>query len=192
MRKGMLFFLITTLALVYSIHIYAGGGDETIVQRSPITNIGTNDIVGLCEVFRDEDGVSFELHSISSLGAGNAFTAWARIDDDLDGVFEINFLVDGAISGAGGTDGGGEATFEGRIARDDIPPADGETVLVNDGDGEFDEPLTAALNFIIRTHGSIIPGMFIDQVSRLTGGCGINPCSNIQSSSIESPGDLDD
>jgi hypothetical protein len=72
--------------------------------------------------------------------------------------------VFGAVGGglAGGT---GRAAFAGHAK----PGDEANDVLF--GDGSLDNPLTAEIHFVIRTHGPAIPGMIHEQISTFNGGC---------------------
>lgn len=60
------------------------------------------------------------------------------------------------------------------------------------GDGPFAalcNPLvdanTAEVHMVVRSHGSMVPGQLGAQMSKFTGGCGVNACSNVTAAIFE-------
>ncbi len=83
-------------------------------------------------------------------------------DPDADNPSEATIF--GAVGG-GLAGGNGQATFSGHAK----PGDEANDVLF--GDGSLDNPLTAEVHFVIRTHGPKIPGMIREQISTFNGGC---------------------
>lgn len=60
------------------------------------------------------------------------------------------------------------------------------------GDGPFAalcNPLvdanTAEVHLVVRTHGAMVPGQLQSQMSKFTGGCGVNACTNVTAAIFE-------
>lgn len=84
--------------------------------------------------------------------------------DDLGNPVGPMATVFGAVGG-GLAGGNGQATFASHAK----PGDEANDVLL--GDGSLDNPLTAEIHLVIRTHGPAIPGMINEQTATYNAGC---------------------
>ena len=136
--------------------------------------------VGTTYLRRNNDAVAMIINT-SELKENYAYTAWWVIFDrpefctppgcSEDDIFEdalaggpnkmeVSILgaADGSVVGADG-----HAYYRGKLAKDD---ARGSVF----GDG-LDNPRSAEIHFVIRSHGPAIPGLVRQQVTTFNGGC---------------------
>ena len=135
----------------------------------PAPNIGELVEDAESEIERSAAGIGVEIET-SELPPG-AYSVWAIIDDDANGMPDTGRRAGGAI-----VDDDGELEFEAFIAAGPLPvgpnPNGGDfvTILFSD-DNSFDNPLTARIFFVIRQHGPVVPSMVDEQTNTFGGGC---------------------
>lgn len=133
---------------------------------------------------RNKNGARLKIQT-NDLEPGHAHSVWMVVFDapencvvpnecGLDDIMPIiedpdapnphEATVFGAVGG-GLAGGNGQVTFAGHTK----PGDEANDVLF--GDGSLDNPLTAEVHFVIRTHGPAIPGMIREQISTFNGGC---------------------
>ncbi|MGF1669901.1 MAG: hypothetical protein ACFCU6_05605 [Balneolaceae bacterium] len=137
-------------------------------------------------LLRNKNGARINIQT-RGLQPGHAYTVWVAVFDapeNCDGPCSgaerfregnpAEATVFGAVAGgiAGGT---GTATFAGHIK-----PGDEPNDIAGPGDGSLDNPLTAEVHFIVRSHGPKIPGLINEQTTTLNGGCPPNSCEDVQ------------
>ncbi len=123
---------------------------------------------------RNRNGVRLNLKT-AGLEPGHVYSVWLvafeHPDKCVDGCGMDDFAnpaadatVFGSVAGSvvGGT---GKATLAGHVK-----PGD-PTIDILEGDGSLDNPLTAEIHFVIRTHGPKIQGMVHDQAATFNAGC---------------------
>jgi len=143
--------------------------------------------VGSSVLRRSPDAISLNIQT-SQLEVGYAYTVWWFVFDrpefcsplpeapgipscGLDDVFgdamvggpnemEITILgaADGSVIGSNG-----RAQYSGTLAKNDAT-----TAILGDG---IDNPMTAEVHYVIRSHGPAIPGYIESQITTFNGGC---------------------
>ena len=145
--------------------VLAAGALADGAERSPGAVVYLPDFTPVdgagASIVRNDNGVHVVVHT-HDLTPGDAHSIWIHIlEPDGD---EFLFNV-----GGGASNGRGQFRFAANVSTGTIPPADGERVLI--GDGEFDDPHNAEFGFIMRSHGQVIPGMQWEQFHTVNGGC---------------------
>jgi len=147
------------------------------VYAIPITDLtlveGAN-----ASLIRNKNGVRLNIQT-RELEPGFAYTVWMVVFDAPEnciipnecGVDDLTADPNPAEATVFGATGGsiaggiGKDTFATRVA-----PGD-EFKDIRRGDGSLDNPLTAEIHFVLRSHGPTIPGMIQDQISTFNGVC---------------------
>lgn len=137
---------------------------------------------------RTKNGLRVNVRT-AELVPGNVYTLWWVIFDAPEGcaagagnctladIFVPGNPADATVFGpaAGSLAGGtGKATFAGHVKPGDVPN------FIDLGDGSLENPMTAEVAFVVRNHGSAIPGRIDEQLSMFDGGCPPNSCGNVQ------------
>ena len=131
---------------------------------------------------RSNDGVELTLDTDLSPGA---YTVWWTVfsnpefcvdgcgSDDLErpAVNASSFWATGEVVGDEG-----KGSFNVQLLEGEIPTGSDQVIS---GDGLVDS-FSAEIHPIVRTHGSVIPGLEEEQITTLNGGCPPNECENIQ------------
>ena len=175
--KIMIVFVIFTFGFLTAAHGHAASSNET--QYAPIINLSNQQIAGLAELTRSEQGVSVRLHGVNF----NVYTGWIDIDNFADDDSQrILLRIAGGLSGDSN-----EITLEGNLSTGKIPSPDGLSIIFNNGYGVFENPMSAKIDFFVRTHGEIIPDKLVQQVTELEGGCKNNDCATFLFVSFDAP-----
>ena len=103
---------------------------------------------------RNKNGITGNINT-NGLIPGNAYTMWFVIFRDAPGPPNSIYAA-GHIAG-----GSGKGNFSAHISVGEI---------FDTGD-IFDNPLTAEVHIVIRSHGQAVPGMIPDQIHTFGGGC---------------------
>ena len=149
--------------------------------------IGTGEVVGEATLVRNKNGATVTIHT-SGLTPGEVLTVWGVVFNNPDacagdcGAPDLaNPDVRGSAQWLTGhvVGGSGTATFAAHIAKDDTSNVSDAFPINSDG---LEEPLTAEIHFVVRTHGQKISGLVGEQMSTLNGGCPPNACVNVQAS----------
>lgn len=131
---------------------------------------------------RNEDGVELTLDTDLPPGA---YTVWWVVFNNpefcVDGCGSDDFErpeVDASSFWATGEVVGDEGgiTFNAQILEGELPTGSDQVTL---GDG-LEDSFSAEIHPIVRTHGSVIPGLEEEQISTFNGGCPPNECENVQ------------
>ena len=100
-------------------------------------------------IHRNKNGITVNLKT-NGLIPGNAYTMWFVVVGETSGPPISSALGAGHIIG-----GSGKGNFSGHYSVGD----------------NFDDPLTAEVHVVIRSHGAAQPGMIPSQIQTLLGGC---------------------
>ena len=103
---------------------------------------------------RNKNGITGKINT-NGLIPGNAYTMWFVIFSDAPGPPNSIYAA-GHIAG-----GSGKGTFSAHTSVGEI---------FDNGD-IFDNPLTAEVHIVIRSHGQAVPGMIPDQIHTFEEGC---------------------
>ena len=145
---------IRTIGVAQNPMQLAQGEDNTIFIGS-----------GSAGLVRNQNGISLQAHS-TGLTPGNAYTAWFIIFDD--GPFNFGEFI--VVNAAGNIVGGnGNATFAGHLSPGEIGEVNGTGILVNNGDGSFDNPMDSLVVVHIVDHGPAEPGTIPENIHEITG-----------------------
>jgi len=121
---------------------------------------------GTATLMRNNNSISVRVQS-TGLTAGNAYTAWFIISEpDPDGSF---IVVNAAGNHVGNS---GMSTFAGSLATGSIGDPNGFDILVNNGDGSFDDPRGSTVIIHIVNHGPLGkdgPGTIDDNINGIFG-----------------------
>lgn len=131
---------------------------------------------------RSDDGVELTLDTELPPGA---YTVWWTVfnnpefcvdgcgSDDLErpAVNASSFWATGEVVGDEG-----KGSFSAQLLEGELPTGSDRVIL---GDG-LEDSFSAEIHPIVRTHGSVIPGLEEEQITTLNGGCPPNECENIQ------------
>ena len=98
---------------------------------------------------RKENGISAKLKTIGLI-PGNAYTMWFVVFGETPGPPKSTFAAGHVIGGSGKAEFSGHKSFE---------------------EGVFENPLTAEVHLVIRTHGPAQPGMIPSMIHTMDGGC---------------------
>jgi len=173
---GLTFFAVMGLLIlgssVVTSTVFASENEidvAAVVARVPDPD---SDVVfGTSVLLRTDEGVAFTLDT-TMLVPGNPHTVWIFIDENsangpgdnlADKAFEIRLRIDGGFSASDGSAG-----FSGFLPAGALPAADGMSVLAAD-DGFFHDPENANILILVRGHGSLIPGMALEQTHQIGG-----------------------
>ena len=149
--------------------------------------------VGTSTLQRGADAVKLTIDT-SELNPGYAYTVWWVVFDEPAYCTDSNCSSDDVSSAMGGgsnlpglsiigaADGSvvssnGKAYYSGSLRKDDAS-------LAMFGNG-LDNPATAEIHYVIRSHGAAIPGLIEDQITTFNGGCEAGQpnegeCTNVQ------------
>jgi len=108
-------------------------------------------------IHRDEDGITVNFKT-DGLIAGNAYTLWFVVFGDAPGPPSSTHAA-GKIVG-----GSGKGNFSGHLSVGDLFDTPVNMTV-------FNNPLTAEVHMVIRTHGPAQPGMIPEQIQTINGGC---------------------
>ena len=184
-----------TYALVFTAFIALTGCDSLAIEENSLveesqantkrTTIGTvytfSDMtdVGTSKLRRNNIAIATEF-STSQLTENDTYTLWWVVFDQPEycsapgcGEDDVLLAISGGpnpaevsmIGAAGGSVAGsdGRAYYNSTLKKYD-------TNLAAFGDG-LDNPLTAEIHYVLRTHGPAIPGMIEEQTTTALGGC---------------------
>ena len=131
-------------------HVHASSSN--ITQYAPIINLSNQLVAGLAELTRNEKGVSVRLHGVSFIAPHKVYTGWIDINNfERNDSQRILLRIAGDLSGDSD-----EILLTGSLSAGLIPPADGSSILFNNGKGVFKHPKSAKIDFFVRNHGEII------------------------------------
>ena len=150
------------------------------LSSSPIYTFADMSEVGSSTLKRGTDAVSLSIQT-SNLEAGYTYTVWWVVFDKPelcsppacgeDDVFEdamaggpnlMELTILGAADGSVVPDNG-KAHYSGALRKFDASSA-----ILGDG---MDNPETAEIHYVIRSHGAAIPGLVEEQITTFNGGC---------------------
>lgn len=156
---------------------------QSAIQYAPIVNLDNQQVAGLAELTRTNRGVSVRLRGVNFIAPHNAYTGWIDINNIAgDDSQRILLRIAGDVSGDGN-----ELTLTGNLSADLVPQANGTSVLFNNGNGVFNDPMRAKIDFFVRNHGEIIPEQLVKQVTEFEGGCEVNDCATFLFVSFDAP-----
>ena len=164
-----------------------GGGESDASTRSTVYSFDDLAEVGYSIVKRSIDNIAVS-YSASDLIARHTYTLWWVVfdqpskcspdpadisstpvcgeDDVVDamegGANEPEVTILGAADGAVASEWG-HKNFRGILAR-----GDDSTSIFGDG---LDNPTTAEIHLVLRSHGEAIPGLVREQITTFNGGC---------------------
>jgi len=148
-----------------------GTAAATEVDRVPVTSIESGETTGASTLARTVDGIRARI-TTREVTPGHAYTVWAVVfntPEGCDGPCDAGDLANPAAGAASLLGDGGVARVDRTTFAVALPVGDGLT-----------DALGAEVHFVIRTHGSAIPGLVGAQTSTLNGGCPPNTCANVQ------------
>ncbi len=111
--------------------------------------------VGYSTIHRNKNGITVNFKT-DGLIPGNAYTMWFVVFGETPGPPRGSTHAAGHIVG-----GSGKGNFSAHLSVGDIF---GNMKV-------FDNPLTAEVHMVLRTHGPAQPGMIPDQIHTINGGC---------------------
>jgi hypothetical protein len=154
----------------------------TLPPPSEVRRFSDNSVVAGAQstLMRNDNGVRMTVHT-SDLDPGAAYTVWwvifnnpaacgvACMEDDLG-----NPAVEASVVFAAGhvLPPTGRGNFAAHIQV-------GDTTGALFGPG-LQNPRTAEIHLVMRSHGAPIPGLVHEQISSFGGGCGVNVCEDRQ------------
>ncbi len=176
MRRRVLFGgLVAVMILgLFPAAAVAGGavrgvGDLTPTDDPVYDTLGFGDVQGdgTASIVRTRNGISVTVNA-TGLNPGNAYSMWYIVIENGD---EIVVHAAGSVVG-----GSGNASFASHLSTGPIGAVNGTTILVNDGDKSFDDPLGALVILHVVDHGSAGvdgPGTIPENIREFTGADGL-------------------
>lgn len=140
-------------------------------------------------IHRSNNGVTINVKT-SDLTPGNAYTMWVVVFNDpgkcIDGCNgpDLGMANGDVMYGTGHVVGGnGKGNFSAHLSEGDVSGS----VFPQPSLGLIDAQ-TAEIHIVVRDHGPKIPGMVSEQISSISGGCGVNVCNDEQFAIFPPPG----
>ncbi len=182
-RIKMRVVLLLLFLCLFSLTANGHAASQSIIQYAPIVNMNNQQVAGLAELIRTNKAVSVRLHVVHFIAPHNAYTGWIDINN-----FENNDTQRILLRVAGDVSGDSNAvTLFGNLSAGLVAQVNGSSILFNNGDGVFNDPMTAKIDFFVRNHGEIIPDSLVKQVTEFEGGCEANACDTFLFVSFDTP-----
>ncbi len=152
-------------------------------STSAVYSFADNSELGSSTLIRNKNGVSLTLNT-SGLEPGSAVTVWWIVFnnpnacvDGCDGTDLGDPNVAGDVIYAAGhvVGNNGTANFAAHLNEGDS----GGSLFPQPSPGLIDAE-TAEIHLVVRSHGPFIPGMIVDQIHTVNGGCPPNVCEDVQ------------
>ena len=163
------------------------------VSAASIYNFSDKAEAGTSTLKRGADAITLSI-ATSELNPGYAYTVWWVVFDNPENCTDSDCGSDdvsGAMGGGanlpgvsilGAADGSvvnadGKANYYGSLRKNNASQA-----ILGDG---LDNPATAEIHYVIRSHGVAVPGLIEDQITTFNGGCetgqpNVGQCTNVQ------------